>query len=188
MKKNILIAIFVLGLVYILIPDPGTINDYPPLPNSLKSDEPGDTYQIQNIAAYFSNFDRSFITYFYRQSYRDKFLFGFLLPPISVNHPPKYALSTIRDQLFYVTFLEEYIYPLRGSILVAGYEPAVENDMVGADSNFYSDRIHINGNYYVSKTTLKSFHTTWYSRLFVYLGIWFSVFAIYKIFKKVKYG
>lgn len=185
MIKIILSILFIFGLIYVLVPEPGSISDYPPMPNSLKSDEPGDTYQVRNIAAYFSDFDRVFITDFYRNSYRGAFLFGVLFPPVTINHPPQYALSSIRDQLFSVTFVEEFVYPLRGSVIVAGYEPAVDNDRLKASSDYYSDRIHINGVYYVSKTTLRAFPTSWYVRLLVYLGIWVVLFGISKILRKV---
>lgn len=182
--KYVLIGLFILGLVYVLSPEPKAVGAYPPLPNSLKSDEPGDTHQIPNVAAYFSDFDRAYITSFYRNSFRMMFPFGFLLPPVTLNHPPQYARMMIRDQL-YVTFLEEYLYPLRGSIMVAGYEPYIDNELLKRDHTFLGDRIHINGRFFVSKITLKFYPTDWYVRLIVYLGVWFSIIGIYQLSKKV---
>ena len=56
MKRKFLGVIFLLGLVYLLVPGPSKIEDFPPLPTSTKSALEGDTIQNPNIAAYYSNF------------------------------------------------------------------------------------------------------------------------------------
>src|SRR5260221_6948618 len=92
--------IFLLGLLYLILPGPDTIYEFPKLPDSLKSQLAGDTVQNPNIAAYFSDFDRDFVTKFYLQNYKEiyckKTFFGFPNPlcfvqPIKLNHPPEQA-------------------------------------------------------------------------------------------------
>lgn len=183
-RKVFLIIIFMTGLIYMVVPGPSKVSDFPPLPDSSKSDEPGDTYQIPNIAAYFSQSDRSEITNFYRRELSKKYFWGFLIPSISLNYPPKAAQTYVRDQL-YVTFLEEYVYPLKGSIFVAGYEPYIDNELLKRNHTFIGDHIHIKGNYYVSKTTLRYYPADLFNALIVYLGIWLAGVSLYLLSKRV---
>lgn len=184
MKKVILSIIFILGLVYILSPGPDSISDFSPIPNSLKSDEPGDTTQVPNVAAYFSDFERRDITNFYRQELRDNYFFGKLLPPVSLNYPPRASWQYVRD-LQTSTFLEEYTYPLREPIFVNGYEPYVENEMRKGPHSFLGDRIHIDGKFFKSKTTIRLYPNSWYVRLLVYLGIWGAALALWWATKQI---
>ncbi len=185
-KKNILLSIlFFLGLIYVLSPGPNSIKDFPPIPDSLKSNEPGDTVQVPNIAAFFSEFDRDQITKFYIREYQNQFFLGMFLPPIKLNYPPRAAYQYVRDLLQRSTFLEEYVYPLHGSIFVNGYEPHVENDILGLPHKPLGDRIGINGKYYRSKTTIRFYPNYWYCRLLVYLVIWICTFLLYKLIKKI---
>ncbi len=179
-KKKILVSIFILGLVYILAPGPTSVNDFPSLANSLKSSEPGDTVQVPNIAAYFSDYDRAGITSFYRGAFRNLYLVNKLIPPISLNYPPENANSFVRDQQV-STFLEEYLYPLRGSIFVNGYDPNVENEMKKRNHTFIGDHLHIQGRYFNSKTTLRFYPADSFNRLIVYFGIWIAGIAIYEL-------
>lgn len=180
--RTVILSTFILGLVYLFWPGPSSIADFPPIPDSLKSDEPGDTVQVPNLAAYFSQYDRSQITAFY-QNYFTKANF-FIVPPIRLNHPPEETHQYVRDQQI-STFLEEYVFPLRGSIFVNGYEPKVENQIKRKESNFFGNSIQIKGNYYVSKTTLRYHPVPFFWRLALYLGIWVSILGIYKLILKI---
>lgn len=182
-RKLVIVIMFILVLVYILVPGPDSISDFPPIPDSLKSKEPGDTYQVSDIAAYFSDYDRAKITDYYKNAYRKIFPFGKFLPPISLNHPPGLARQVVRNEQT-GTFLEEYVYPLRGSIFINGYEPWVENEMKKKEHGFIGDHIHINGRYFISKTTLRFYPADFLGRLVVYLGIWVSAFALFAVGKK----
>ena len=182
MKKIILAIVFILGLLYVLSPGPGSVTDFSPIPDSLKSNEPGDTTQVPNISAYFSNFNRQQITQYYQDQYRSKHLFGFI-PPVSLNYPPKAAYTYIRD-LQMSTFLEEYVYPLRGSVFVNGYEPYVEDEIKGRGHSYFGDRIHINGDYYWSKATIRFYPAGTIVRLLVYTGIWISSVLLIKQYRK----
>ncbi|OGE14425.1 hypothetical protein A2111_03440 [Candidatus Daviesbacteria bacterium GWA1_38_6] len=170
---------FILGLAYIISPGPNSIDDFPPIPGSVKSNEPGDTYQVGNIAAYFSDFDRNGITEFYKTAYQNMY-FGFILPPVNLNYPPEFAKQAIRDEQK-STFLKEYVYPLKGSIFVNGYEPFIENELKNKSHNFIGDHIHINGRYFVSKTTIRYYPANIFAVIFVYFGIWITIYYLIKI-------
>lgn len=180
MKKIFPKLIFLIGLVYILLPGPQRIEDFPPIPGSIVSQLDGDTWQNPNIVAYFSDYDRKGITEFYRQAFNSKL---FSLPSIRVNHPPGNAKIFIRDQQE-STFLEEYIYPLRGSLYVNGYEPAVENAMFKKESGFIGNHINYLDSYFVSKTTLRFYPVVWPVRLLNYLLIWFAVIMLWKLTRR----
>lgn len=182
--NKVVLIIFIIGLLYILVPGPSKIEDFAPIPDSLKSDEPGDTYQNPNIAAYFSQFDRKGITQFYKKDYRDQFLFGRILPIVSLNYPPEAAWQYVRD-MQKSTFLEEYVYPLRGSLFVNGHEPYTEIELLKLKHDPLGDRMQIKGNYYKSKTTLRFHPNSWFDRSLVYIGIWLSGFGIFILAKKV---
>lgn len=186
MKRKFLIVLFFLGLIYVLVPAPSTISDFSPLPGSLKSDEPGDTIQVPNIAAYFSDFDRASITKFYRNEYRSKFIFGFLLPPITLNYSPISALQYIRERQEESTFLEEYVYPLRGSIFVNGYEPSVEKEIKKNTKPINGGPMEVKGQLFKSKTTIRYYPTSPIVSVIVYLGIWISIVSLYTLFRKIK--
>lgn len=180
MKNIILITIFTLGLVYLLWPGPNNINDFPPLPNSLKSDEPGDTYQNPDNAAYFSNLRRKEVTNFYKTQFSYLNIFGFKIPPLRSNHPPEEAFTYVRDQQV-STYLEQFSYPLRDSLFVNGFEPFDETGKpyrVGATDIFVKD------NFYLSKTTLHYYDSSVTSRIIIYLLIWASGFMLFKLSKR----
>lgn len=185
MKRRIILgSIFFLGLIYILTPEPGSIDNFPPLSDSIKSTDPGDTYQNPNIAAYYSDFDRDGITNFYKSRYREKFFWGELIPPISINYPPRAAYQYVKD-LQDSIFLEEYVYPLHGSIFVNGEVPYLDNEIRKQPHTFLGDRIHINGRFFVSKTTLRYYPSDTIFRFLVYIGIWIGIFTIYMVARKV---
>lgn len=179
--KVIILSIFLLGLTYLLLPGPKSINDIPPLPESLKSKEPGDTTQTPNIAAYFADLRRKEVIEYYKLKFSYLSFFGFKIPPIRLNHPPEEAYNYIRDQQA-STYLEQFSYPLRDSIYINGYEPFDEKGKIykrGATT------IYIEGNYYDSKTTLRYYGSAIFMRAILYIGIWISGYYLYKLSKKL---
>jgi hypothetical protein len=102
MFKKILSAVFLIGLIYLVWPGPNSISNIPPLPDSLKSDEPGDTTQNKDISAYFSNHRRKAVTDFYAENFAYMNILGIKIPPIKMNHPPEEAFTYIRDQQPYL--------------------------------------------------------------------------------------
>ncbi len=185
-KKTVLIILFVLGLVYLFLPGPTLIDQFAPLPNSEKSIFSGDTTQNPNIAAYFSDFNRDYITAFYKNQLIKNVSFGFLIPPIRINHRPEEAYQYIRDQQE-STFLEEYVYPLRESFFVNGYEPAVANMIAGHfnPTDYVGNSVIYREKLYKSKTTIRLYFAKPQYRLIVYLGIWFSILGLYFVGKKI---
>lgn len=188
LKSRVLLAtFFLIGLLYVALPGPSSIKDFSPLPDSAKSDLDGDTWQNPNLVAYFSQYDRNFITRFYKGVFQDLYIWG-ILPPISLNHAPEMAYNYLRDQQE-STFLEEYTYPLRESFFVNGYEPFVENEIFGRehfplrDRIIYNDKKGVEG-LYASKTTIRFYPTKSLYRSLIYIGIWFGGFGIYYIGRK----
>lgn len=186
MIKKISLVIFILGLVYILSPEPILIDYFRPLPGSVKSIFAGDTIQNPNIAAYFSNYSRSYIKNFYQQEVSRNVWFGFI-PPITIVRPPEEAYQFIRDQQE-STHLVEYTYPLRESLYVNLVEPAALNKMNGKAPDFYLDHIEYLGKFYLVKTTIRLYPPKLIYRIIEYFGIWISLFALVKISRKALAG
>lgn len=180
-QRSFLILLFLVGLIYVLLPGVPTVYQFPAIPNSVKSNLDGDTWQNENIIAYFSDFRREEITNFYR-SYFSRSLIGIPLPVISLNRPPEEAYKYVRDQQE-STFLEEFVFPLRESIFVNGYEPEIHNKMLGRKQEFIGNHILYNKEYYATKTTLRYYPSDVISRLIVYISIWLSGFWLYQLFK-----
>lgn len=188
-KKNtawtfVLGLLFIIGLIYVLLPGPSRVEDFPPLPESVKSDLPGDTIQNPNIAAYYSNYQRDFLTKIYQDAYEKLLIPGIKLPSIRLNHRPEDANKYVRDQQE-STFLEEYIFPFRGSLFVNGYEPEVENKILNRTQDFIGNHIEHYGNYYVSKATIRFYPSSLISRVFVYVGVWILAICLIKVFQKM---
>lgn len=166
-------------LIYLLLPGPGSINSFSPLPNSLKSTEEGDTIQVPNIAAYFSDEFRETVIPFYLEEYKKNTVFPFY--PLRLNHPPEFAYTAIKDQTR-STYLEEFFYPFRDSLFINGYEP------------FYKDRtpkfdgatdIVVEDIFFNSKTILRFYPATIWARLVVWLGIIVSTILLWNMIKAI---
>lgn len=180
MKKTILTIIFLLGLTYLLWPGPNHTNDFPPLPGSLKSVEPGDTWENPNNAAYYSDFRRAYVIDFYRNQMNHLNIFGIQIPAFRKNYPPEEAFTYIRDQQ-QSTYLEEFSYPLRESLFVNGFEPFDEQ---GKPYRNGAHHMLIDGTFYATKTTLRYYGSSIQNRIIIYLLIWISIYFIYKITRK----
>lgn len=187
LKSRVLVTFFLIGLLYVALPGPSKIEDFPRLPDSVKSNLDGDTWQNPNLVAYFSQYDRNFITRFYKEAYQNQFFWG-LIPAISINHAPEMAYNYLRDQQE-STFLEEYVYPLREPFFVNGYEPFIENEIFRKVHTPVGDRIiykDIDGSegLYASKATIRIYPTSGLYRILVYFGIWIAGFGIYYVGRK----
>ena len=184
--QKFVIAIFFIGLIYMLLPGASSINNLPPLPGSTKSNLEGDTIQNPNIAAYFSDYRRGFITTFYREKFEKNLLFGIRIPSIAINHPPEAAYTYVRDQQE-STFLEEYVYPLRESFFVNGYEPLIENRMFNkVDSETdVANFLHDGDSYFNSKATIRYYPSNIFLRTLNYLLFWIAILGLYKLSIKV---
>lgn len=179
MTKKIFIILSALLFIYILWPGPSKISQFQPLSSSDKSKLEGDTIQIPNVSAYFSNQFRDFVVAFYLNNYQS--LTHFPFPPIILNRPPEYSWIAIKKHTD-STYLEELVYPLRDSLYVNGFEP------------FYPDRspkfwgsttFEVNKHSWYTKTTLRFYPSNILIRFIVWLGIIISAYLLFKLGKKI---
>ena len=169
----------ILFLIYLLLPSPSSINDFPPPPNSVKSTLEGDTIQVPNTSGYFSDNYRNFATNYYRKQYQKKTWFPF--PPLRLNHPPEFAYTVIKVET-HSTYLEEFYYPFRDSLYVNGLEPFYEDG-----TSKYTGAHNFNDEGRVSKTkvTLRYYPSNILVRVIVWFGILGSILLIWKVGRKV---
>ncbi len=180
--KIIFVVLSVFLLVYMLLPGPTSINNFSLLPNSFRSQDPGDTYQIEDVFAFYSNNYRDFVTKFYRKDYQEKTKFSFL--PIRLNYPPEMAFTYIKDQTV-STYLEEYVYPLRDSVFVNGFEPVLAN----GKSRFPGGAQYgVNNNHYNTKVVVRFYPSAIWVRVLVWLGINIAVIGLLKMYRRVLYA
>lgn len=178
--KNIFLWGFgVCLLVYLILPGANSIDDFPALPNSSKSTLYGDTTEIPNVKAYFSNNYRSFVVNFYKLSFISKNLFPF--EPIKLNYPPEFAFTAIKDQT-QSTFLEELVYPLRDSLFVNGMEPFGED---GSPRYWGAENFDSEGQNYLTKTTLRYYPSSISVRILVWAGIMVSLVLLSNLGGKI---
>lgn len=161
------------------MPGPVSINDFPPLPQSSKSDLPGDTWQVPNIAGYFSNNYRKLVVSYYQDNYKDSLLVK--IPPLRLNYAPELAYLTVR-QYTDSTYLEELVYPLRDSLYINGFEPIQED---GQPRYWGAGKFSVDGSSYSTKTTIRFYSSPVWVRMLVWSGIVASFFLLYKTSRKV---
>ncbi|MCL5783779.1 MAG: hypothetical protein M1142_00275 [Patescibacteria group bacterium] len=181
MRAIVFIIFSLLLLVYLLAPGPSSINDFSPLPASAKSTLSGDTVQVPNVSAYYSDEYRNFTTNFYRQHYQELTKFFFL--PIRLNYPPEFAYTAIKDQTE-STYLEEYVYPLRDSLFVNGMEP-FENGLPR-----YAGAIKFleAGQAWETKATLRFYPSPLWARGTVWLGINIAFIGLWKLGRRIAFN
>ncbi len=177
--KILVIVLSILFLAYLLLPPPSNL---PPLPDSVKSSEPGDTIQVPNVVAYYSNWSRKEVTDFYYRHYSRSSLLQIPLPTIRLNHPPEMARLVIRDQIL-TSYLEEFVHPFHGSLYVSGWEP----DVYFAENQPQRNKhqIFLGETKYFSKTTLRTFQSSLVARVGMFLVTGLLVFLWWKMFQKL---
>ncbi len=179
MIKKVFIIFSILLLIYMVWPGPTKISDFKPLPNSVKSTLSGDTVQIPNVSAYFSNNFRDFVTNFYIKDYQRNNYFPF--PPVRLNHNPEYSWVVIKKPTD-TTYLEEYVYPLRDSLYVNGFEtnrPDGSTIFVGAP------KLTEDGREWFTKATLRLYTSNLFIRIVVWAEIVIAVLLIAKVGRRV---
>lgn len=174
MAKKIFLTILVLfnalSLTYLLIPTP-VLKD---LPNSVKSNEPGDTIQLKNVSAYYTNLSRTEVMNFYKSSYTSPIL-------IRLNYPPELSKSIIKDTIQSYYF-EEFHLPLKESLYINGYE--WENDVFTKPEKRIKNKLFFEGKEYRSKITLKTIPVSIPVRIFSFIAIESSLLLIFYIYLK----
>lgn len=179
MLKKVFISFSILLLIYMLWPGPAKISDFSPLPSSIKSNLEGDTVQVSNVSAYFSDNFREYVTPFYYKNFQDLSRFPF--PPLRINRPPEYSWQVIKKHTD-STYLEEYIYPLRDSIYVNGYEPFYSD---GKPKFWGSIKFELPQGAFFTKVTLRYFPSTYLVRILVWAGIVVSIYFLYILGRKI---
>lgn len=174
MRKIAFIIFGVVLLGYMLAPGVTNIDNFIALPSSLKSSLSGDTVQVSNVSAYYSNNYRSFVTQFYYDSLKSQSWLPF--GPIKINHPPEFAYQYIKDQT-QSTFLEEYTYPLRDSLFVNGLEPFEED---GRSRYWGATQFSQDGQNFNNKVTLRYYPSSLWARMVVWVGIMVSIYFLWK--------
>lgn len=168
MLKKIFILLLIIfnifTVLYLVSPTP-TLKD---LDNSAKSDEPGDTTQLKNVSAYYTNLGRTEVINFYKANYSGLFR-------IILNHPPERAKTVIRDttQSYY---LEEFVLPFKESLFINGYE--WQNDVFTKPEKRIQNKLIYKGKEYSAKITLKTFPTPVPIRLLTFFSIELGIFFI----------
>jgi len=168
-----------LFLIYLLLPSPTTI---PPLPDSVKSTESGDTVQIPGVSAYFSQQKRDFVTKYYQDNFDKVSFLGLKLPSYRLNHPPELSHEKIRDNLL-SSYFEEVVHPFRESLFINGWEPDVF--FKGNKSAISRYVMIVDDQNYFSKTTLRPFYSNPILRVINFFGILASVFILYFLIKRI---
>ena len=162
-----------------LWPGPSRISDFKSLPTSDKSQLEGDTIQIPNVVAYFSNNFREFVVPFYLKNYQNLTYLPF--PPLRLNRPPEYSWTAIKKHTD-STYLEELVYPLRDSLYVNGFEPFYSD---GSPKFWGSTIFDVKGHSWLTKTTLRFYPSDALVRILVWLGIITSIYLLKKLGKKI---
>lgn len=177
--KYLFIFFSIVLLIYMLWPGPGKIDQFVALPASEKSKLEGDTTQIPNVSAYFSNNFRDFIIPFYLSDYQNLTRLPF--PPLRLNYPPEYSWIAIKKHTD-STYLEELVYPLRNSLYVNGFEPFYEN---GEPKYWGAVKFEEGKNIWFTKTTLRFYPSPIWARFLTWLGITLSLFLIFRLGKNI---
>jgi hypothetical protein len=154
MKKNKLFAwlifapIYLFISFYLLLPAP---LELPPLPDSLRSIEPGDTVQIPGVSAYYTDLDRQTVISFYENNFKNSSFLGFPLPTFKINHPPEKSRQIYVDTMRSY-YLEEIVHPFRESLYVNGFE--WENDVFTLPEKRIKNILMVGDQVFKSKVTL----------------------------------
>ncbi len=186
MKKSkfliVLLAFWLLGVVYLALPEPVIPN----LPDSLKSTEPGDTVQIPGVWAYYTNFSREEVVSFYKEAFSHSSLLKVPLPTYILNHPPEYAQETIIDTLKN-NFYEELIHPLRESLFISGWIPKEDKVYLAKNKKPITEFL-VDGQTFSAKITLYHVRSSFWARFLVWTGIAFLIWLLFAAFKFILFS
>lgn len=179
MKFSIFLISSFLLLVYMLWPGPSKISDFKALPNSDKSKLEGDTIQIANVAAYFSDNFREFVVPLYSNVYQGSSRLPF--PPLRLNYPPEFSWVAIKKHTD-STYLEELVYPLRDSLYINGFEPFYSD---GQPKFWGATKFEVDNHSWYTKTTIRFYPSSTWAKILVWLGITLSILFIYRLSKRI---
>lgn len=179
-KKTILILALlffnIFSMLYLISPTP----QLQPLPYSIKSDLPGDTVQIKNVSAYFTNLTRQQVINHYRATYTSPFR-------IRLNHPPEKAQTIFVDTIKSY-YLEEFVLPGKETLYINGFE--WEKDVFTKPEKRIKNKILYQDKQYKAKITIRTFPVPISHRLISFFltqsAIIVSLHLYYSLLKKKK--
>ena len=161
MIKGLCVLLFLFGLWYMVIPYEGT---------GKKNYE---------MTSYYTNNRRNIVTDQYKKEFQSIYCANFdalnlfcFLKPLKINHSPTLA-ATFFTAKQKSTYLEEYFYPLRGSIVANGYEPY---DLRGMPFNKSSTPLLFNGRQYPAEISVRYNTSNIFSRVLIYILIWLCIY------------
>jgi len=163
--KITIAVIYLLGIFYLILPEPVIPNLEP----ALKSTEPGDTTQMPGVWAYYTNLSRGEAVNFFKKAFSHSTFLKIPLPTYILNHPPEYARETIRATQ-QSNFYEEIVHPFRESIFINGWVPS-EDKVYLAKSLKPITYFTIDGQRFNAKITLYHVRSPYWSRILVWSGI-----------------
>lgn len=172
------------GTFYLILPAP---KDFAPLPQGVKSTEPGDTVQIPGVSAYYTDMSRKEVLDFYTYYFSFSPFLNLPLLTYRLNHPPERIREVLRDTQ-QSTYVEEIVHPLRESVFVNGFE--WDNDPFTPPKARIKNILIVDGKVYQFKVTLFYQESKVWQRLLIFyltLLVTYCLFKNYKlIFNRLK--
>jgi len=181
-KKGYFLVGILLSL-YLFLPGP----KLPPadLPEALKSDEPGDTYQLTQVSAYYTRKSREEVVSFYTDYFSHSSFLNLPLFTYRLNHPPEYAREVwIDTKRSY--YLEEIIHPFSGSLFVNGFE--WEKDVFTPPGARAQNVMIVGGETWPSKVSLRWFPSHFLPRLVIFWATWVALGSLFIFWKRELVG
>jgi hypothetical protein len=175
--KKIWFGLGVLVTIYLVLPGPKL--PPPDLPESLKSTEIGDTVEIENLSAYFTDKTREEVIDFYESYFSRSSFLNIPLPTIRLNHPPEYARDIIKGTIR-TYYFEELVHPFRESLYINGFD--WQKDVFTPEKSRDKNRIFIEGKVWRAKITLRWFPSSVLVRTGIFWATWILVWLIGKQF------
>jgi|CXWL01.1.fsa_nt_gi hypothetical protein len=180
MKKLIIFSallVYLAGFYYLTRPDPAL----PILADSARSDEPGDTVQHPDQAAYYTHRDnRGQILSELQKRFDLKDSWTSLIS-YRLNYRPEEVGELVRDQLRSY-YLEEVVHPLRESLFINVFDPA-KSPMID-DEKREQARMYLHGQFYPIKVTLRPVYSEVWGRLLIWTLIFPGAYAVYLSLKQ----
>lgn len=177
-RRIVFFLIFSFGTFYLCLPAP---KNFPPLPQGIKSIEPGDTVQMANVAAYYTDMSRKEVLDFYTKYYSRSSFLGIPLITYRLNHPPERIREVLRATQ-QSTFVEEIVHPLRESIFVNGFE--WNNDPFTPVESRPKNIFIVNGVTYQFKITLFYQGSKIWQRLVIFYLTTGAIYLLYVSYRQ----
>jgi len=178
-SKLFFVFFIILGTLYLVLPAP---KDFPDLPGAVKSIEPGDTVQIANVSAYYTDMPRKEAVDFYFKYFSRSPFLGIPLITYKLNHPPERIREVLRDTQ-QSTYVEELVHPLRESVFVNGFE--WNNDPFTPSKSRAKNILIVGGKTYQFKVTIFYQESKIWQRLLIFYFCLLFIYFLLNIYKGI---